>query len=803
MISTNKEYYDKNFSNDNGFALNKDLVIDHHFKEAIKNAAIDDKYSLEQQVATALEIFSCCNPQYEQSNVKRTGNVTGKVQSGKTTSFALLAAVAADNGYQLIINTLGTKNNLVQDNLRSVKSILGCHEGSDSPWEVIEIAAENRGGIGTEAGNLASLLKANPHSRSSREEPVYIPLLKNTTAINKLIELIEGLNLATEDIKVLIIDDEVDSYGMNTKKYENDLSPTNEALGKLRDVCGIATYVGYSATSAAVQLSHVDNFMSPDFHVLLHPGKGYIGNRELFGNPPQILDEAAYKKFKFKPQIINLDVEIPITDRNGKIQYVNDKNRLQNTLYDAICDFLVTTQIYAERFPNNKDVKSMMIHPSASTGMQGVKPHELNHEECMRILEDFMTGILYTDLNSCDTKNINYKRIKHAYLHHKKHLTKFKERLPSFDNVVDGIKNMVNPSYHSSYGKVFGIQACNMTTPPDITWSIPRERIWFLVGGHKLSRGFVVKGLLTTWMPVEPKRIVADTMEQRGRFFGYKEAYADLIRIYLKPKTGRAFLEYILLEEDQWGTFEETRKKGIRLSDSDVFNVQVDSISSLTATNKIKRDINKIRHKPILARTLPFETMHQVPYKNKGFHDLVSNYLSSIKLSRIKQPNKFNATSKGQKFMHGNFPLQDVYDHLLYFILKICQKDEDKYLQAAIKHIKNNYLDNTKNKCDVVFFDDDDRNREIIFDTKEGIWCWPNYGYKSGPAKPLKNCDPKKDFCGDEQVIIANGFDPYKIPFDKESNFNTSIQIHKLNVHSKDETHKLKDLYGISIRLPH
>ena len=400
---------------------------------------------------------------------------------------------------------------------------------------------------------------------------------------------------------------------------------------------------------------------------------------------------------------------------------------------------------------------------------------------------------------------MRYNIIKHhnstaQHQHHTQHHDKF----PSLDSVIGHIKNLVDPDKQDEWGVLFSIKACNGKNPPDINWDSSPDKIWFLVGGLNLSRGFVVKGLLTTWMPVEAQKIIADTMEQRGRFFGYKENYLDLIRIYVKPKTHQAFLQYIPMEEDQWGTFEDTRKLGIPLSESDVFHTQLDSIAAMTAKNKIKRPIQKIKYKWTGAKTLPFDTLQRIPSKNQHMDKLITNYLTRISLKQIQKNNKFNATSKGQKFMYGNFALEDVYKGLLKFIHDLCEKNgEDDLLKNSIKHIKNNLISNQNSKCDIVYFNGDNLNRKIIFDEIDGVWCWPNYGYTSGAAKPLRLCDPKKDFCGDDQVILGNNFDPYEIPFDKISNFNTTVQIHKLNVHSEDGMHKLKDVYGIRIRLPH
>ena len=53
---------------------------------------------------------------------------------------------------------------------------------------------------------------------------------------------------------------------------------------------------------------------------------------------------------------------------------------------------------------------------------------------------------------------------------------------------------------------------------------------WILIGAGKLDRGFVVKNLAVTYMPRGIGGGNVDTIQQRGRFFGYKANYLELLR---------------------------------------------------------------------------------------------------------------------------------------------------------------------------------------------------------------------------------------------------------------------------------
>ena len=79
-----------------------------------------------------------------------------------------------------------------------------------------------------------------------------------------------------------------------------------------------------------------------------------------------------------------------------------------------------------------------------------------------------------------------------------------------------------------------------------------KGRVWrILVGGTKLSRGFTVEGLTVSYF--RRKAGQADTLMQAGRWFGFREGYRDLVRLYIrrdhKVDLYEAF-EALLLDEE-------------------------------------------------------------------------------------------------------------------------------------------------------------------------------------------------------------------------------------------------------------
>lgn len=72
-----------------------------------------------------------------------------------------------------------------------------------------------------------------------------------------------------------------------------------------------------------------------------------------------------------------------------------------------------------------------------------------------------------------------------------------------------------------------------------------------LVGAEMLNRGFTVEKLATTYMPRYTKGPSnADTIQQRCRFFGYKDDYIKSCRVFLPSWSVADYMEYITHEEE-------------------------------------------------------------------------------------------------------------------------------------------------------------------------------------------------------------------------------------------------------------
>ena len=79
----------------------------------------------------------CTNPKLlEEQDV--THLTVGYVQSGKTMSFTSLTALAADNGYRIVIFLAGTKNNLLTQTTKRLTKDLITDSSYNNLYKIIE-----------------------------------------------------------------------------------------------------------------------------------------------------------------------------------------------------------------------------------------------------------------------------------------------------------------------------------------------------------------------------------------------------------------------------------------------------------------------------------------------------------------------------------------------------------------------------------------------------------------------------------------------------------------------------------------
>ena len=239
----------------------------------------------------AIEVLShCSNPTIDKVQ-SSTSLVVGYVQSGKTMSFTTLSALASDNGYRIIIYFAGIKDNLVEQTSERLREDLLDDGNNNQVYKLHENPTID------EAQRIKSelLLSSKP--------TILITIHKNPNRINKLIELLSTTTVSHEIGKkgVMIIDDEADQASLNGYAYKNsknhsenweddaEFTSTYRAILKLRSILPNHSYVQYTATPQGPLLISLLDLLSPKYHTVLTPGKGYTGGKTFFKDEPGLV----------------------------------------------------------------------------------------------------------------------------------------------------------------------------------------------------------------------------------------------------------------------------------------------------------------------------------------------------------------------------------------------------------------------------------------------------------------------------------------------------------------------------------
>lgn len=477
----------------------------------------EEKDRLVEETTTILS--ECVDP--ANAEEVNTGLVIGYVQSGKTLSFTSLAALARDNQYRLVILLAGTTNNLVEQSSSRLKDDLDI-DGTRE-WKLF--STQQKGFQQSELDRvnmeLARWRRGNPRART-----ILIVSMKQHQHLDNLATLLSASDLT--DVPTLIIDDEGDQAGINTRAKQDEESTTYSRILELRQLFPHHSYLLYTATpQAPLLISRIDT-LSPDFGCVLTPGQKYVGGQDFF-------IEGASKYIE----------PIPFGD-------VPDKNdpphEPPKSLLAALRDYFVGVAIgLLEEDDQHGRNRSMMIHPAVP------KDEHLMFARWVKQAKENWSVILQ------DEDHENYRELVATFEASARELFKTYETTFSFNDILSVLFDAIEET------AVVELNTREKNRIPSVDWK--GEYSWILVGGIGLDRGFTVEGLTVSYMPRSTGVGNADNIQQRARFFGYKKGYLGLCRIYLTSENIDAFTDYVKHEESIRGSIRHHLEDGKTLKE--------------------------------------------------------------------------------------------------------------------------------------------------------------------------------------------------------------------------------------------
>lgn len=446
-----------------------------------------------------------------------TGLVLGQVQSGKTISFTTVAAMARDNGYRMVIVITGTSTTLLDQSVTRLRRDLGLDEGNRS-WRHINVVPTAEPDRQSITDTLAEWHDPSvlPHDRRT----VLVTVMKQHQNLSRVVGLLRRLDLA--DVPTLIIDDEADQASLNIQVRTQGESTTYLRLRDLRDAVPRHLFLQYTATPQALLLINIIDILSPSFVEILDPGRGYHGGRAFFLDRPELVRDIPINEVPTRRRAL---VEPPLS------------------LFEALrLFFLGVAAGIVQRSPGNR---SMMIHPSVGTDTH------VQFEFWVRETKDAWVRVLDLDDGDPDKEEVLAE-----FRRSEADLRLTEPSLPPSEELFSQLKNAIRRTQVRMLNTRRG-------RTPLISWS--DDYPFILVGGSAMDRGFTVRGLTVTYMPRGLGTGMADTLQQRGRFFGYRDASFGLCRVFLAPDVRQAFVAYVEHEEDVRARLQAHVSTGIRL----------------------------------------------------------------------------------------------------------------------------------------------------------------------------------------------------------------------------------------------
>ena len=487
------------------------------------------------------------------------GLVIGDVQSGKTTNFLGVVNKALDAGYKIIIILSGLHNSLrTQTQKRFEEGVTGFNTQKIDPPPSL-----NCGVALIDIENAASLKMMNLTARDdsgdfkSKRDPgtllnveIYSVNKKNASTLNNLIRFLktqrDGNNLSHQT-PMLLIDDEADHASINTNKELQEASKINGLIKNLLGLFDRHAYIAYTATPFANVLMNPEeeeDLFPRNFITCLGRPDNYIGPEEVFGlaeddgsqTDDDDEDDGDHASVLVNERTTTVDwfrnLDAPRFNQDWRFVPTRHKkdlriDELPKSLKYAIHTFILAVTIRNLR-GDNFEHKTMLIHVTRFKDIQN-RVHELTEQYVEEI---------YAELNikQFDKKSGSLLPALHAV---------FEEEFQSCGFKWDSVLVMLPTTSSLIKGHVYAINGDFKDIIDEDKY--PNGLTSIRIGGEKLSRGLTLPGLMSNYFIRTSKPY--DTLMQMGRWFGYRDNYEDLCRLFTTAKLYNWFGHVALASE--------------------------------------------------------------------------------------------------------------------------------------------------------------------------------------------------------------------------------------------------------------
>lgn len=576
----------------------------------------------------------------------RKGMVVGHVQSGKTANFIGVVNKASDVGYKLIIILAG----MIED-LRSQTQIRvdEGYIGQDSSKKDNVDRSETLIGVGNIDPNRIPMTltdKFNDFKTTTNFQPneynnaTIIVVKKNTSVLRKLKEWLKrnntNLNGTISDLPLLMIDDEADHASVNTNNPDKDPTAINQRIREILCLFNRKCYLAYTATPFANIFIDPDNdddmlnddLFPRDFIYSLEPPNNYVGAEKIFNSTEEV---------NIIREVNDIEDILPVRHKKDA-----DFIGLPDSLVEAINSHIISKAIRIIRGQNKKH-HSMLVHVSRFKDVQK-QVYELIVQYKQNMLNNIRS---YYKLSFEDAIKNDY--IVDLYNTWKK---EYRNIYSNWGEIQDLLLEACGPMQ---------TMLINGDSDDNLDYAIYKENGLnvIAVGGDRLSRGLTLEGLATSYFYRNTS--MYDTLMQMGRWFGYRDGYHDLCRIYLTPMTEAYFSHIAEATEELRDELKEMFAKGLTPKD---FGIKVRTHPGsllITAKNKMRTATIVRRKVNFKGKLLESDKLDLKPDNRKFNFNLLNNFVSN--LLKLKDVNK----NKQNNYVFENIPIKYIIDFVFDF----------------------------------------------------------------------------------------------------------------------------------------
>lgn len=528
---------------------------------------------------------------------QRRGLIIGDVQSGKTANFIGLMCKASDAGYKLIVVLAGTSNTLrsqtqeridegiigndSEQRLKGVYERIGASLWSDDDFSPVTVTSVNHDFNRNFANSLA--LKLNQTS-----EPIVFVIKKNVPVLQNLNAWIKSLNQTNErnkiDNSLLLIDDEADYASINTNNEDTNPTRTNEKIVELLGMFAKTSYVGFTATPYAnvfidpdnIDDMETENLFPRDYIYCLDAPSNYIGARDIFGDKDCKMLKTIGSKDDDRGNVHSIHNILPLNHKKEA-----DFAEVPDTLKSSILEFFLGNTIrdlWGDIFSH----RSMMINIS-----RFIKVHEKIRQKVESYVKSVQRSITLNskldndqwkkDSNMMDLYNI-YQSDFLELCEDQMYANSNANKLINWDDIRKQLYESCIPIF---------VSVINQKSHNSINYAKNKAeglRV-IAIGGIGLSRGLTLEGLMVSYF--FRSSVAYDTLMQMGRWFGYRDGYRDLCRIWMTDETQEWYYSINRATEELRESIVKYKNSGLTPLDFGI-KVRTDPNLLITARNKMR-----------------------------------------------------------------------------------------------------------------------------------------------------------------------------------------------------------------------